>query len=66
MKAIILMFVLGLGLGLLGCPQKDETIEDEQEVLQEDDAGDVEEQENSEQDGKHVDDPAEVLEDLIF
>ncbi|MGB7291323.1 MAG: hypothetical protein WBD99_04040 [Thermodesulfobacteriota bacterium] len=66
MKTIIIMFILGLSLGFLGCTQKDEPIDDDQEIVIEDNAENVQEDEKNDEDEKHMDDPADVLQDLTF
>jgi hypothetical protein len=66
MRTIIIISILGLALGFLGCTQNQETTESDQEFLVEDGTENTQEEETKEEDGKHIDDPAEVLEDLIF
>ncbi len=66
MKTIIMMFILGLSLGFLGCTHKDEPVDEDQEIVIEDNAENVQEEEKNDEDEKHVDDPADVLQDLTF
>jgi hypothetical protein len=66
MRTIIIMVVLGLSLGFLGCPQKDEPIDDDQDIVIEDNAENVQEEERKEEDEKHMDDPGDILQDLTF
>jgi hypothetical protein len=66
MRTIIIMFVLGLALGFQGCTQKEETIEDDQEIIVNDNAENVQKDNAKEEDEKHLDNPAEIMEDLIF
>jgi hypothetical protein len=67
MKTIIIMFILGLSLGFLGCTHKDEPVDEDQEIVTDDNAENVqEEEEKKDKDEKHVDDPADVLQDLTF
>lgn len=60
------MFILGLSLGFLGCTHKDEPEDEDQEIVIDDNAQNVQEEQNSDKDEKHVDDPADVLQDLTF
>lgn len=60
------MVVLGLSLGFLGCPQKDAPIDDDQDIVIEDNAENVQEEETKEEDEKHMDDPGDILQDLTF
>ena len=66
MKTIIIMFVLGLSLGIVGCSQKDEPIEDDKEIVVDDNTDNSEEEESKDEDEKHIDDPADILQDLTF
>ena len=60
------MVILGLSLGFLGCTQKDEAMDDDQEIVVEDNTDNSEEEETKEEDEKHIENPADILEDLIF
>lgn len=60
------MLILGLAPGFQGCTQKEETIEDDQDIVIEDKAEDVQEEETKEEDQKHMDDPADIMQDLTF
>jgi hypothetical protein len=66
MKTIIMMFILGLSLGFLGCTHKDEPVDEDHETVIEDNPENVQEEEKNDKDEKHVDDPADVLQDLTF
>lgn len=66
MRIIIITFILGLALGFQGCTQKQETIDDDQEIVVEDNAKNVQEEQTKEEDEKHMDDPADILQDLTF
>ena len=66
MKTIIMMFILGLSLSFLGCAHKDEPVDEDHETVTDDNAENVQEEEKNDKDEKHVDDPADVLQDLTF
>lgn len=66
MRTIVIVAILGLALGFLGCTQKEETTEDDQESIVEDNTNNSEEQETNSEDEKHMDDPADILQDLTF
>lgn len=66
MRTILIIGILGLVLGFLGCTQKEETTEDDQEITVEDNAKDSEGREITEEDEKHIDDPADMLQELTF
>ena len=66
MKTFIIMFILGLSLGFLGCTNKDEPVDEDQEIVIDDNAQNVQEEEKNDEDEKHVDDPADVMQDLTF
>ncbi|HEX9666233.1 MAG TPA: hypothetical protein VGA95_06695 [Thermodesulfobacteriota bacterium] len=66
MRTIIITFILGLALGIVGCSQKDEPIEDDKEIVVDDNTDNSEEEETKDEDEKHIDDPADILQDLTF
>ena len=66
MRTIKIMVALGLSLGFLGCPRKDQPIDDDQDIVIEDNTENVQEEETNEEDEKHMDDPGDILQDLTF
>jgi hypothetical protein len=66
MRTIITMFILGFALGFQGCTQKEEASDDDREIVIKDNAETVYEEEPKEEDEKHMDDPADILQDLTF
>ena len=60
------MFILGLALGFQGCTQKEEPVEDDQEIIVDDKAENVQEEDVKEGNEKHIENPADIMEDLIF
>ncbi len=65
-RTIIITVVFGLALGFSGCTQKEEATDHDQEGVVEYNTEDVDEEEVQEVDEKHMDDPADILQDLTF
>lgn len=66
-RTIIITVVFGLALGFSGCTQKEEaTDHDDQDGVVEYNSEDADEEEAQEVDEKHMDDPADIIQDLTF
>ena len=66
MRIIIISVVFGIALGFSGCTQKEEATDHDQDGVVEYNSEDVDEGEAQDVDEKHVDDPADILQDLTF
>lgn len=65
-RTIMIAVVLGLALGFPGCTHKEDATDGDRESVVEDNADKVDEEEAQEVDEKHMDDPADILQDLTF
>lgn len=65
-RAIIISIVFGIALGFPACTQKEEPVEDDQEIIVDDNAENAQEDDANEGDEKHLENPADIMEDLIF
>lgn len=66
MRTIIISIVFGIALGFPGCTQKEGSVEDDQEIIVDDNTENVQEDDTNDGDEKHLENPANIMEDLIY
>ncbi len=65
MKNFLMITILVLGLGFMGCTRDDDAFEEEDDwVIEEEEY--IDDSEEVEEEKKHIENPADIVEDLIF